>query len=435
MIFKKIVSILISISLCLSLTACAAKDITVTADDVSDKFGDTLDYLRENAGKGLDAVKDSAQSAQELASKWATEVISPTASEFFRSSKEASSEAKDVLSSYYDYCKENGPDAEDLKGYLDSVGDAKDRKFNDLYALLGDSNSIVIPDDHIDEAKDYLAGKSDVLTAIEDDGSSQYTGLYKQSMESLKKRKDDPSAYKQVSPTYGELLAAAQMCKDGDYVPEDFGISMSSIISPKYVLKQAVGTYLGEDSMNTVLKVGPQIYSIIKEELQKEGVDENTLEKEGLAAAITASGGAVEDSVSKVLQTMLDEEDVDDSDPSVIATLTFLAIEGAIHGYDLAKGVITPEEYGDIMAESLMTSLLSLPSNSILLAVLPSAQVTMIAGCMAGGMLVCMGYDETSTQEASMDMINGGGFEAIVPADKSSPALSLTEKIFNVTAK
>ena len=429
---KKIVSILVSLSLCISLTACAAADISETTDKASDTISDTFDLLKKNAGEGLDAVKDSARSASELASKWATEVISPTASEFFRSSKEASSEAKDVLSSYYDYCKENGPDAKDLKGYLDSVGNAKDKKFNDLYALLGDSNSIVIPDDHMDEAKDYLSGKSDVLTAIDGDESSQYTGLYRQSMESLKKRMNDPSAYSQVSPTYGELLAAAQMCKDGDHVPEDFGISMSSIISPKYVLKQAVGTYLGADSMNTVLKIGPEIYGILKEELQKEGVDETTLEKEGLAAAITASGGAVEGSVSKVLQSMLEDEDIDDSDPSVIATLTFLAIEGAIHGYDLSKGVITPEEYGDIMAEALMTSLLSLPSNSILLAVLPSAQVTMIAGCMAGGMLVCMGYDESSTQEAAMDMINGGGFEAIVPADKSSPELSLTKKVFNV---
>ena len=432
MMIKKTIALLLALSMSLSLTACSGDDIKDTKESATDMVGDTVSFLWNTSKESRNFLFDSALNTADLAKKWASDALSPKAEEFFRSTKDASDEAKNILSSYYEYYREAGPDAADLKGYLNDLEHQKDMKFNDLYALLGDSNTIVIPGDHIDEAKDYIRGDCDELTAIDGDGSSQHTQLYTQSMESLKKRHEDPDEYEQVSPTYGELLAAAQMCKDGDFTPDDFGISMSTVISPKYVLKQAVGTYLGADSMNAVLKIGPKIYGILKDEMNKEGIDKSTLEKEGLAAVIASSDGAVESSVSSVLKLMLEDE-VDDSDPSVMTTLTFLTIEGAIHGYDLSKGVITPEEYGDIMAESLMTSLLALPSNSVLLAILPSAQVTMIAGCMAGGMLVCMGYDETSTQEAAMNMINGGGFEAIVPADMATEALSLTNEIFNVT--
>lgn len=415
---KRILCILLSVSLCAGLTACSSKDLSDTADAASAKIDQAGDIASNIWEKATDSLQDLTETAKEKGS------------EYFRSTTEASAEARDVLSSYYDYCKEKGSDAVDLKGYIDNIGTGAKGSMDDLYALINDQNNIVIPEDHMDEAIDYLKGKSDTLTDV-DDGDS-YTEVYMQTMESLRKRSEDPEAFQEISPTFGELLATAQLSKDGSFSPEDFGISVSSVVSPKYVLKQAVGTFLGKDSMDMVLTVGPQIYDILKDTINDEGIDENTLDKMGLAAVISASDGSVEGDVGKVLESMM-EDTGGDADPSVTSTLTFLAIEGAIHGYDLSKGIITPEEYGDIMAESLMTSLLALPSNSVLLAVLPSAQMAMVAGCMAGGMLVCLGFDKDSTEEAAMNMINGGGFEAIVPEQKASNALKLTKDIFKVS--
>ena len=55
---------------------------------------------------------------------------------------------------------------------------------------------------------------------------------------------------------------------------------------------------------------------------------------------------------------------------------------------------------------------------SLFLAILPATHVAMLVGCMAGGMVACLGY--TVAKNAVMDVVDGGGFEAIVPVDVTS---------------
>ncbi|MBR2274759.1 MAG: hypothetical protein IJ873_01655, partial [Lachnospiraceae bacterium] len=75
----------------------------------------------------------------------------------------------------------------------------------------------------------------------------------------------------------------------------------------------------------------------------------------------------------------------------------------------------TAEDYGNLMADDLMISMMSLPSIPLLLAILPATRIVMLAGCMAGGIAAGAGF--LLAKDAVLDIVDGGGFEAILPAE------------------
>ena len=172
-------------------------------------------------------------------------------------------------------------------------------------------------------------------------------------------------------------------------------------------------------AINTALTIGPDVYSILKEAAQTRDLDEEALKETGVEGAIAASEGFVEGSVSRIVTTMCQSgmlgAALKEANPSIVATLTVLVIEGAIHGYELSQGKITADEYGNMMFDRLMVSLLALPTSALFLALLPATHVAMLVGCMAGGMVACVGY--MIGKEAVMDVVDGGGLEAIVPVE------------------
>ena len=213
------------------------------------------------------------------------------------------------------------------------------------------------------------------------------------------------------------MQAIAELVQAGEFRPEDFGLTLSSILSPKFILKLAVGTGMDPTLLNLAFTVGPDIFSILKAAAENGALDEAELQTQGVEGAVASSEGFVEGSVCRIITSLCMSGALGDAlasaDPSLVANLTMLAIEGAVHGYELSQGKITVEEYGNLMADRLLISLLALPTSSLLMAALPASKLFMIAGCLAGGMLACMGY--SMAKDAVMDMVDAGGFEAVIP--------------------
>lgn len=51
----------------------------------------------------------------------------------------------------------------------------------------------------------------------------------------------------------------------------------------------------------------------------------------------------------------------------------------------------------------------------------------MLAGCFAGGLVACVGY--TFAKEAELELVDGGGFEAIIPVGIGNGIESAKESI------
>lgn len=351
--------------------------------------------------------------------------------------KSASEQAKALLKAYKEFCSKTAKtDPPTLDEYLNERGyDAKTQ--DALLASVYEGQIRIIPTDQLAEATEYLQGKIDSLSSVEGEATSAMAKTYKETLNNLRDRLKAPDGTESKPLSYQEAQAIAEVSKDGNFRPEDFGINVTTMINPKYVMKQAVGTGLEVAAINTILTVGPDFYSIIKEAIQNGKLDETTLKEKGLEGTIAASEGFIEGSVSRVIATMCKAGTfgtaMKSANPSIIAMLTILVIEGIIHGYELSQGKITAEEYGNMMVDRLMIGLIAIPTTALFFALLPATHIAMLAGCMAGGMVACVGY--MAAKNAIMDIVDGGGFEAIVPAKVTNTIRVATKAVSELGIK
>ena len=306
-----------------------------------------------------------------------------------------------------------------------------------LLTSVYEGQTRIIPTDQLAEATEYIQGRIDKLSTIEGPVAEGRTQSYQETLDHLRDRLSAPDGTESTPLTREDAQAIAELSKEGDFKPEDFGITVSSVISPKYVVKQAVGTGLEVAAINTILTTGPDLYSILKEAAETGNLDEDALKEAGVEGAIAGSEGFVEGSVCRVVTTLCQAGTLGtalkDANPSVVATLTVLVIEAAIHGYELSQGEITAEEYGNMMVDRLMVGMLALPTSALFLSVLPATKIAMMAGCMAGGMLACVGY--MVAKEAVMNIVDGGGFEAIIPVEAASTFSVAMDKVASINLK
>jgi len=422
-----------------------------------------ISTLKTDMNASMGSARGTAQEAGFLAEKWATDTfninaiasgsserattvgstelgsvdVSTTYGEnaslkyYHEASGSATAQARSIMQAYRDYAR-GTENPMSLKDYLDTHGYDANMSHDELYASLYEGQTRIIPADQLEVAKEYLQGRINSLeTPTGGDTTDAQIRAYQETMESLRDRLQAPDGTESKPLTYEELQAIAEVSKDGDFNPEKFGVSLSTVISPKYVVKQAIGTGVEVAAINTVLEVGPDVFSILKEAAQTGIIDEDALKDAGVEGAIAASEGFVEGSVSQLVATLCQAgvfgEALKGAEPSVVATLTVLVIEGAIHGYELAQGKITAEEYGNMMVDRVMVMLLAMPTSALFLAILPGTHLAMLIGCMAGGMVAGIGY--LMAKEAVLDIVDGGGFEAIVPVEAKNTLSVATEQI------
>ncbi|MCR4991049.1 MAG: hypothetical protein K6A38_09320 [Lachnospiraceae bacterium] len=407
--------------------------------------------IRSNMESASSALIDSAIDKEQLAMKWATETYSDVKDaslemieensylKYFSSAdKEASKEAMNLLVSYYDYARQMSSPVE-LKDYIDDFCAKESADLNALYKSVLNDQELIIPDEQMPGTIAYITGISDKMPGETQSKFLSKDSLYERTVKSLKKRYEDNSLSESKAPTAAEIIALAQLAEEGTLQPSDFNVSVSTLLCPKYVLKQACYSVSGMSDFDDVVNIGSSVYSILKEAASDGHIDTDALKKGDMKTVLASSDGFVEGSVSQFVISGCREgnwgEYIKD-DPSLCAVISVLVIDGAVIGYDLCRGDITLDEYGNMMADMLFTSLLSLPTNAVVIALLPSLYMTALAGSMAGVTMVALGYEDSEAAKSAMlDVVNGGGFEAFVPAGTTEAISVAKSKIESLSMK
>lgn len=327
----------------------------------------------------------------------------------------AQAQAGTLLEAYRTY-KYKSSNPLSLEEYMDSHGyDAKTQ--DALLASVYDGQLRIIPTEQLEEARAYLNGKVNKLSAIDGDVASARTKSYQETLKNLSDRLHAPDGTESKPATYEEMQAAAELSKTGEFNPEDFGFTVSQVITPKYVIKQAVGTGLEVGLIKTIFTVGPDLVSILIEAVNSGALDKDALNDTSVEGVIAMAEGFVEGSVSRVVVTLCQEgvlgSTLKNVSPNIVAALVVLVIEGMISGYSLAKGEITADEYGSLMADKILITALAIPTAALMLAILPETKLLTLVGCFAGGIMASTGY--ILGKEAVLEFVDGGGFEAIIP--------------------
>lgn len=341
----------------------------------------------------------------------------------------ASAQAKNILEKYNEY-KNTVDSPMSLEQYLDNRGYNKN-DMNALYASIYEGQTRIIPTDQLSEAKDYLKGKIDKIeNPIE-------KKAYSETLKHLKDRLEAPDGTSSTPVSYEDMQAIAELAQDGEFRPEDFNISTSQIITPKYLIKQSIMSGLTSASLNMAFSIGPDIFSILKEAAVGKGIDDEKLKEVGIDGILSGSIGFVEGSVSCALLTACKAgkfgPDLVDVSPNIIGTLTVLVIDAIRYGYSIATGEITVLDYSNLMAEEIFVSIAAHGLGTVLGILLPMIPFSYMAGCMAGSMVAASGIQ--AVKNIILEIKDGGGFEAIVPVNVIETANVVKDKIMELNIK
>jgi len=349
-----------------------------------------------------------------------------------------SSEAIELLKQYKEYqtTVENPLSWSD---YLDEIGMDPDTR-NTLLNAEYYGMTRIIPTDQLAEATAYIEGRIDTLSGINGEASALSLEAYKDTLNNLRDHLQAPDGTSSKPLTNQDLQAIAELTQSGEFKPEDFGLKLTQIITPKYILKQSIGTGLTAAAISAAFEVGPDLISVIVKAAKEGGFDKEDLKKLGIDGLLSASEGFVQGSLSSAIIIMCKSgyfgEALLDASPSVVATLTVLVIEAVRYGYYLAKGDITANDYGNLMAERILIAAITLPTATTLTAFLGGTQLAGLAGCLAGSVIAVAGFN--AVKNLTLEIKNGGGFAAIVPngivdtidvAKDTIASLNLKEKV------
>ena len=414
---------------------------TVVSIDYLSTVNNTLNQLKATVNNAYDSARDIAQEALSTTKTWAVQTLSIDSSanninlNYHQTALEAAkSQAQAIIEKYHEYASSAKLNMQkpplSLLDYLNNLK-YDNNTMGILLASAYAGQPLIIGEEFLAEAVSFLSGKTDALSALLKDSSSPSIKVLSEILAKLKNRIESPDTTKSLPLTHEELQAVAELSQTDCFKPEDFGVTLSQVLTPKYVLKQAMGAGLNTAAIKTILTVAPDIVSVIIKSVKDGHIDSAALEKTGIEGAVAMSEGFVEGGISNIVMSLSKQgklgEGLKNVSGDVIATFVFLIIEGMIAGQSLAKGEITPEEFGCFMADNVMTSVLSIPTSKIVCSVLPNAEICYIIGEVVGNMISEKGY--YVAKEYVLKFIDAGGFEAIVPETAKKGFKILKEKV------
>ena len=450
----------------------SSKYAAAMGSDYVTKVGESINNMKEDINKSMGSARNTAQEAGFVAEKWVADTFNidavarestHTASvvgsnelgsvdvktsygenaslKYYNSASDSAREqATHILTKYDEYCqkcKKKSKEPMSLNEYLDSKN-IKNKDLDQLYASIYEGQTRIIPEDQYEDAIKYLKSKEKTFSDYEKKNKSKRakarSDTYVETIENLKTRLEAPDGTASKPATYEQMQAMAELAKEGKYDPSKFGITPSQIITPKYLIKQSVNAGVSAAALNSVLSVGPDIFSILIQAAKDGKIDETKLNETGIDGVLSASEGFVEGSVSCAILDVckagkLGEQFVDAS-PDVIGTLTVITIDAIRYGYSLSKGEITTEDYSNLMAEEIIVAVVSQSTGTLLQMLLPILPFAYMAGSLAGGMIATAGFE--ISKEIILEVKDGGGFEAIVPKGLVNSMSVISDKVSNL---
>ena len=343
---------------------------------------------------------------------------------YSEASESAQEQARNILLKYSEY-KNKAKNPKSLEDYLNEKGyDPSDEDM--LMASIYNGQTRIIPSDQLKIAKDYLQGKiDDLLIDGADPNNPKVAALY-ETLESLRDRLRSPKGASSKPATYEEMQAITELAIDGDFSPEDFGYTLSQIIPTKYIVKQAIGAGINSALIQTVLSIGPDLFSILSEAYKSGEFNDVTLKELGIDALFAGSEGFIEGSISCLLIELSNAGKLGSAfkniSADIIATLVVLILDSIRYGYYLSQNTITSMDYSNLIAEEIVVSVCSITGETLLKKLFPLIPFAYLAGSFAGAICGSVGY--RLIKELILELKDCDGFAAFF-SKGTSGAISL----------
>ena len=292
-------------------------------------------------------------------------------------------QAKDVIQAY----KQSGASSKmSFDEYLSRYGYSND--MNELLKSVYNGQGRIIPSDQLKDAVDFL--KREIAKESMKDGinRSAVCAKYEETLSRLSDRIRDGKGIESIPLTKEEAEAIAALCKEGKFRPEDFGISMVSLVKPEYVLQQALKSGASAAIMTVVFELAPYVFRTIMHLIQEGEISLDDLRETGFKTLSGSAEGFLRGSVSSAITIAARSGQLGESlmniDAGVVGAITFLVISTAKNSFLVASGKMTGKQMGVELSKQILISGMSLAGGTVGQLVLPELPVL---GYMLGSLV------------------------------------------------
>lgn len=274
--------------------------------------------------------------------------------------------------SFADYLKERNIKESDINKY-DSI-------YNGQFRL--------IPEDQLDAAKEALKRK------IEKESMTrpELVAGYQETLDHIEDRIKVSDGTQSIPLSKEDSERIAQLAKEENFDPKDFGISTETLIGFDEIMQQSVQAGLTAAVISCILKVAPEIYKAIDMLIKDGEVSKEQFEKIGFAALTGGAQGFVRGSVSAALtiscKSGLLGVSLKNVDPTVIGSLTVIVMNTISNSYKLATKKITKAEFAHDVAKDIFVSSCALVLGGVAQGLTPELPVI---GYMLGSFIGSLG--------------------------------------------
>lgn len=299
----------------------------------------------------------------------------------------ARQQAKDVLQAYHEYVSKSQLETPlSFEEYIKKYGYSDEMQ--ELLTSVYSGQGRVIPSDQLNDAIEYLKREIAKESCSDAPNRIHILNKYKETLENLSDRIRNGDGIESVPLSREEAETLALLCKEGKFNPEDFGFSLDSLITPEYLMQQALKAGYTSAVIALVFQLAPEIYKAFDYLIRNGEIDTEQLKIAGFKAISAGATGFLNGSVSAALTIACKSGKLGTSlmtiSPQVIGAMTVIVLDTMKNSLLVAIKKKTPQEMGTELAKELLISSASLGGGVIGQALVPELPVL---GYMLGSFL------------------------------------------------
>lgn len=237
----------------------------------------------------------------------------------------------------------------------------------------------IIPTDQLEDAIKSLERKIATEAAKEGANRAALLESYKETLDNLMDRIKDGEGVESIPLRKDEAEVIAALCKSGDFRPEDFGFTLEELITPEYIMQQALTAGFTSAVITLVLQIGPEIYKAIDYLVKNGEIDVQQLKKTGLKALSSSAEGFLRGAISASLTIACQAGKLGSQfvnvTPGMVGAFTAIVLDTMKNGYDVARGKMTPREMATQLTKELLVSSAAIVGGTAGQALLPELPV------------------------------------------------------------
>ncbi len=197
------------------------------------------------------------------------QVVKKIGSKYYKDgTSSAKAQSKTIMQNYSEYVANTQKDGKtplSFTDYLDANVELKEayKILDSEYASEYAGQTRLIPADQMDAASEYLRKKINKESVKEGANRKELAKGYQDTLDNLADRITAEDGTQSRPLSEEEAKAIADLCDNGDFDIEEFGITPSQMIKPKYILKQSMIAGGQAAALDVALSFVPELYTVI----------------------------------------------------------------------------------------------------------------------------------------------------------------------------